>query len=122
MALDVISMILSNSYTEESLEGAGALKGDKGDDGVSVTNLEIDENGHLITYYDDGTSSDAGEIPTITTEVETIVETKVQEQIETQLDTTIQEKVDQAIEDALGGGSEDGSDSNADDEINSWFQ
>lgn len=118
MALDVISMILANSYTEESLDGAGALKGDKGDDGASVTNMEIDANGHLITYYSDGNSSDCGEIPTVSTEVETLVEEKVQEQIETQLDDTIQEKVDKAVEEALQGDSSTG---DVDSEIDSWF-
>ena len=34
MALDVVSMILANSYTEESLTGSGALKGQDGKDGA----------------------------------------------------------------------------------------
>lgn len=121
MALDIVSMILANSYTEESLDGAGALKGEKGDDGASVTNMTIDADGNLICTMSDGGSVNAGQIPVVTSEVETLVEEKVTEQIETQLDDTIQEKVDQAIEDALSGGSGEGSDSSVDDEINSWF-
>lgn len=93
----------------------------KPEDGVSVTGMSIDENNCLVCELSDGSSINAGEVPTITTEVETIVEEKVQEKIETQLDDTIQEKVDQAIEDALSGGSGEGSGSNADDEIDSWF-
>ena len=91
------------------------------EDGVSVSNMEIDTNNHLICTMSDSTQIDAGVIPTVSGEVETIVEEKVQEKIETQLDDTIQEKVDQAIEDALSGGSGEGSGSNADDEIDSWF-
>ena len=91
------------------------------EDGVSVSSMSIDDNGHLICAMSDGTINDAGEVPTITTEVETIIEEKVQEKIETGLDDTIQEKVDQAVEEALSGGSGEGSDSSADDEINSWF-
>ena len=112
---------LSKSYVDATLQGAGALKGEKGDDGASVTNMVIDEDGNLICTMSDGNSVNAGQIPVVTTEVETIVEEKVQEQIETQLDDTIQEKVDQAVEEALSGGSGEGSDSSVDDEINSWF-
>ncbi len=119
MALSTEAYVLAKSYTVKSLIGAGALKGEKGDEGASVTNMEIDANGHLITYYSNGTFSDAGEIPTVSTEVETLVEEKIQEQIETQLDTTIQEKVNQAVEDALSDSSS--SDDN-NDEIDSWFQ
>lgn len=94
---------------------------DEPEDGISVTGMSIDENNCLVCELSDGSSINAGEIPTITTEVETIVEEKVQEKIETQLDDTIQEKVDQAVEEALSGGSGEGSDSSVDDEINSWF-
>ena len=31
MAIDVITLALAKKYTRESLEGAGALKGEKGD-------------------------------------------------------------------------------------------
>ena len=97
------------------------------EDGVSVISMAIDADNHLICTMSDSTQIDAGVIPTITSEVETLVEEKVdekveekvQEQIETQLDDTIQEKVNEAIENALGG--EGGSDASADDEINSWF-
>ena len=94
---------------------------DEPEDGVSVIGMTIDENNCLVCELSDGNSINAGEVPTITTEVETIVEEKVQEKIETQLDDTIQEKVDQAVEEALSGGSGEGSDSSVDDEINSWF-
>lgn len=116
--MDIMDIAIAKSYTEASLTGAGALKGEKGDTGTSVTSMKIDTNGHLITYYNNGTSSDCGEIPTANDEVETLVGQKVQEQIETQLDDTIQEKVDKAVEEALQGDSSTG---DVESEIDSWF-
>ena len=124
--MNIIDISIAKGYTRESLEGAGALKGDKGEDGASVSNMAIDANGNLICTMSDGNIVNAGLIPTVTSEVETLVDEKVeekvqetvQEQIETQLDNTIQEKVDQAIEDALGGS---GDNSDVEDEIDSWF-
>lgn len=134
MALNTEAYVLAKSYTGKSLDGQGYIKGDKGDpgrdgvdgkDGASVTNMEIDDNGHLIAYYENGTSSDCGEIPTTSGDIDTIIEEKVQEQFETQMDDTIQEKVEKAVEDALaglGGGGEGGdSSSEIEDEIDSWF-
>lgn len=139
--MDIIDIAIAKAYTDLSQLGLTSIsvngldiileKSDgstavvsvpEPEDGVSVSSMSIDDNGHLICTMSDGTINDAGEVPTITTEVETIVEEKVQEKIETQLDDTIQEKVDQAVQDALsGGGSGEGSDSSVDDEIDSWF-
>lgn len=93
--------------------------GSNGEDGVSVTDMTIDANNHLICIMSDSSTVDAGEVPTITA-IETIVQEEVTKQIDTQLQDTIQEKVDQAVEDALGGSDGD-STTNADDEIDSWF-
>lgn len=91
---------------------------DEPEDGVSVANMTIDADNHLICTMSDNSTIDAGIIPTVSSEVETIVEEKVQEQIETQLDDTIQEKVDKAVEEALQG---DSSSEGVEDEIDSWF-
>ena len=53
----------SRKYTEDSLAGAGALKG------IGISSVSIDAKNHLIVNYDkalpDGTTSqDAGPIPT----------------------------------------------------------
>lgn len=118
MAVNTEAYVLSKGYTAKSLTGAGALKGDKGDDGVSVVGMTIDSNNHLVSTLSNGSTLDAGEISIESTEVETLVEEKVQEQIETQLDDTIQEKVDKAVEEALQG---DSSSEGVEDEIDSWF-
>ena len=36
--------------------------GEKGDDGISVTNMTVDENNHLIATMSDGSTIDAGEV------------------------------------------------------------
>lgn len=56
MAFDPISLALSKGYTEESLEGAGAIKGDPGpagEDGFSPT-VEVTDitGGHRVTITD----------------------------------------------------------------------
>lgn len=89
-----------------------------GEDGASITNMTIDTDRNLICTLSDGNTINAGQIPTVSGEVETLVEEKVQEQIETQLDDTIQEKVDKAVEEALQG---DSSSEGVEDEIDSWF-
>ncbi len=53
----------SRQYTEDSLVGAGALKG------IGISSVSIDTNNHLIITYDkalpDGTTTqDAGPLPT----------------------------------------------------------
>lgn len=55
--------ILSNAYTKETVEGAGAIKGKDGKDGVSVVASFIDTDGHLIQKLSDGTFIDAGKLP-----------------------------------------------------------
>ena len=114
--MNIIDIAIAKGYTEDSLEGAGALKGQ---DGKSAYEIACD-NGFIGTEQE-WLASLKGETGD-TEQIEILVEEKVTEQIETQLDNTIQEKVDQAFVDALSGGSGDGSDSSVDDEIDSWFQ
>ena len=57
------ALAMSMRYTEESLNGAGALKG------VGISKVEIDANNHLIVTFDkplpDGTTQqDVGALPT----------------------------------------------------------
>ena len=61
----------SKKYTEDSLAGAGALKG------IGISSVSIDANNHLIVNYDkalpDGTTSqDVGPLPTGASYVEDI--------------------------------------------------
>ena len=60
--MDIVDIALSKKYTDDSLAGAGSLKG------VSISKVQIDDNGHLIITYDgalpDGTTiQDAGALP-----------------------------------------------------------
>lgn len=48
--MDLITLALAKKYTEDSLLGAGAVKGEPG---VSIINTYIDNNGHLIIEYSD---------------------------------------------------------------------
>ena len=43
-------------------QGDTGPQGDKGDTGRSITNTEINENGHLIISFSDGTTQDAGQV------------------------------------------------------------
>lgn len=44
--MDIVTLALAKKYTEESLKGAGALKGDKGDQGPAGTTPSIGANGN----------------------------------------------------------------------------
>lgn len=66
MLKGVASLLLANGYTEQSLVGAGALKGEKGDrgePGVSMTGLEITDDNHLVVNLSNYKKLDAGELP-----------------------------------------------------------
>lgn len=39
------------------------VKGDKGDPGISITEIKIDENSHLIFTLSDGSITDVGKLP-----------------------------------------------------------
>ncbi len=54
-----------------------------GNDGVSVTNITIDESGHLICLLSNGTSINAGEIPTPIIFVDSTEELPIKGQIST---------------------------------------
>lgn len=45
-------------YIDETLEGAGALKG------IGIDKTEV-VNGHLVVTYDDGSTEDAGTLPQV---------------------------------------------------------
>jgi hypothetical protein len=53
-----------------------------GADGVSVAGMVIDGNNHLICTMTDGSTIDAGEMPTISSDVETFIEQKIDEKLE----------------------------------------
>lgn len=52
------------------------------EDGISVAGMVIDENNHLVCTMTDGSTIDAGEMPTISSDVETLIEQKIDEKLE----------------------------------------
>lgn len=50
-------------------------------DGVSVVSMTIDDRKHLISTMSDNTTIDAGEIPTLSADVEQMIEDKVSEKL-----------------------------------------
>lgn len=66
---------------------------DEPEDGVSVTNMTIDTDNHLICTMSDGNTIDAGVIPTVSGDVETFVETKVEEIIDEKLADAVADEV-----------------------------
>ena len=80
----------SIKYTEDSLVGAGALKG------IGISSVSIDANNHLIVNYDkalpDGTTSqDAGALPTGASFVKDIATASTTWSIQHNLDTSFNE-------------------------------
>lgn len=67
----VIALKKAKSYTEESLKGAGALKGQKGDpgkdgkDAPSIIKVNVDENNILSVKLSDGKELTGGIIKTL---------------------------------------------------------
>ena len=55
-------LALAKSFTKKSLEGKGAIKGK---DGLSVVSLAVNAERHLIVTFSDGSTADAGEVPTV---------------------------------------------------------
>lgn len=53
-----------------------------GEDGISVVSMEIDSNNHLVCTMSDGSTIDAGEMPTISSDVETLIDQKIDEKLE----------------------------------------
>lgn len=53
-----------------------------GEDGISVASMVIDTNNHLVCTMTDGSTIDAGEMPTISSDVETFIEQKIDEKLE----------------------------------------
>lgn len=53
-----------------------------GEAGISVVSMNIDADNHLICIMSDGSTIDAGEMPTISSDVETLIEQKIDEKLE----------------------------------------
>lgn len=53
-----------------------------GKDGISVTSMVIDINNHLMCTMSDGSTIDAGEMPTISSDVEEYINQKIDEKLE----------------------------------------
>ena len=51
------------------------------EDGISVASVDIDSNNHLICTMSDGTTMDAGEIPTVSGDVGQMIEDKIDEKL-----------------------------------------
>lgn len=62
MSMDMMAIGAARKYTEESLTGAGALKGS---DGVSITDVEVNANNQVIITFSDGSTTTAGAIKTV---------------------------------------------------------
>ena len=87
--MDIVTLALAKAFTKKTVDGLGALKGanavitsitketdsiqvkdgEKGDTGLSVKSLSIDENEHLIITYSDNTTEDAGAMPRVELEI-----------------------------------------------------
>lgn len=71
MGLDVKTLAAAKKYTAQSLDGSGALQGQKGDPGKDgkdapiITNISVDENNVLSTTLSDGTVLPSGTIQTV---------------------------------------------------------
>ncbi len=71
MGIDNKTLAVTKSYVKKSLEGVGALKGQKGDpgkdgkDAPTISSISIDETNVLSTTLSDGTTLSGGTIKTI---------------------------------------------------------
>ncbi len=69
--MNIVDVAIAKTYTKKSLQGAGAIKGQKGDpgkdgkDAPTITNVDVDENNVLSTTLSDGTTLTAGSIKTV---------------------------------------------------------
>lgn len=63
------------------------------EDGISVVSMSIDADNHLICTMSDNSTIDAGVIPTVSGDVETLVETKVDEKIDEKLADAVADEV-----------------------------
>lgn len=68
MGIDVKTLAAAKSYVRESMSGAGAVKGQKGDpgkDAPKITNIGIDESNVLSVTLSDGNALTGGTIKTV---------------------------------------------------------
>lgn len=68
MSLDIKTLAVAKKNIRESLEGAGAIKGQKGDpgkDAPTISSIDIDENNVLSTTLSDGTILSGGTVKTV---------------------------------------------------------
>ena len=55
---------------------------DQPEDGISVVDMTIDADNHLICIMSDGSSTDAGEIPVVSSNAETLINEKINEAVD----------------------------------------
>lgn len=71
MGIDNKTLAAAKSYVKKSLQGAGAIKGQKGDpgkdgkDAPTIATVNVDENNVLLTTLSDGTTLNGGTIKTV---------------------------------------------------------
>lgn len=71
MVIDTKTLAAAKSYVKKSMQGAGAVKGEKGDpgkdgkDAPTILNINVDENNILTTILSDGTTLTGGTIKTL---------------------------------------------------------
>lgn len=64
----IVALKKAKTYVDETLQGNGGLKGNKGDpgkDAPTITTVNVDENNVLLTTLSDGTTLTGGTIKTI---------------------------------------------------------
>lgn len=54
---------------KDGIDGTNGIDGVDGKDGLSIINIKIDENNHLICTLSDNSTIDAGELPTNSGEI-----------------------------------------------------
>ena len=91
MALDVISYVLSMGYTASSLDGAGAIKGDKGETGDSA--YEIAKKNGFAGTEEEWLESLKPDV----TEIQSVVQQEVTNQIGTTVGESVEEKIDENL-------------------------
>lgn len=82
---------LSKAYVDATLQGAGALKGDKGETGESA--YEIAKKNGFVGTEEEWLESLKMDVD----ELETIVQQEVTNQLGTQIEDTVEDKIDENL-------------------------
>ena len=124
MSLDVVALALAKKHANEVALGIGSMRvegttvyftkidtGEEvsitlptpadGDDGVSINNIIIDDNNHLICNMSDGNNIDAGKIPTLTNDVESYINNMIDEKIDESIEEKVQEQFNYATDEDI---------------------